>query len=186
MNEQMIITPGNGLTAFYTKKLTETDQLSNFHCSVNEYNEYLMKDALRSQRDHVAFTWLLLDRDTNEIVSYMSLITDAIKLSITEKSLHSLDYPFKTIPSIKIAKLSVDKSYQEKYKGIGSFMVHMAKSFAIICDEQYIAARFLTVDADIEHNADVLGFYQKNGFLVNEELYNKNRKTISMRRDIYC
>ena len=185
MSERIIITPENGLTAFYTKKLTETAQLGNFHCSINEYNEYLMKDALRSQKDHVAFTWLLIEKDTNEIVSYMSLIADAIKLSITEKSLHLLDYPFKTVPSIKIAKLSVDKSYQEKYKGIGSFMVYIAKSFAIVCDEQFIAARFLTVDADIEHNADVLGFYQKNGFLVNEELYNKNRKTISMRKDIY-
>jgi hypothetical protein len=48
-----------------------------------------------------------------------------------------------------------------------------------------MACRFLSVDADIEHNADVLSFYKKNKFLVNEELYNKNRKTISMRKDIY-
>jgi hypothetical protein len=31
----------------------------------------------------------------------------------------------------------------------------------------------------------VLAFYQKNGFLQNAELYNKNRKTISMRKDLY-
>ena len=30
-----------------------------------------------------------------------------------------------------------------------------------------------------------LRFYKKNKFLVNDELYNKNRKTISMRKDIY-
>ncbi|MCL2206940.1 MAG: hypothetical protein FWB90_02465 [Fibromonadales bacterium] len=185
MANQITITPENGSSVFYTEKLTETAQLSNFHCSIDEYNEYLMKDALRSQKDHVAFTWLLLEKETDEIVSYMSLIADAIKLSVTEKSLHSLNYPFKTIPSIKIAKLSVDKFYREKYKGIGSFMIYIAKSFAIVCDEQYIAARFLTVDADIEHNASVLNFYKKNEFLVNEELCNKNRKTISMRRDIY-
>jgi len=186
MDKRITITPENGLTAFYTKKLTDTAQLGNFHCFIDEYNEYLKKDALRSQKDHVAFTWLLLEKNTNEIVSYMSLITDAIKLSVSEKSLHSLDYPFKTIPSIKIAKLSVDESYQERYKGIGSFMIHIAKSFAIICDEQYIASRFLTVDADIEHNTNILNFYKKNGFVINEELYNKNRKTISMRKDIYC
>jgi hypothetical protein len=56
---------------------------------------------------------------------------------------------------------------------------------ACSCDEVYAACRFLTVDADIEHNASVLNFYKKNGFLVNEELYNRNRKTISMRKDIY-
>jgi hypothetical protein len=42
-----------------------------------------------------------------------------------------------------------------------------------------------TVDADIEHNEGVLAFYEKNGFIPNAELYNKNRKTISMRKDIY-
>ena len=47
------------------------------------------------------------------------------------------------------------------------------------------AARFLTVDADIEHDKGVLVFYEKNGFIPNAEHYNKNRKTISMRKDIY-
>jgi hypothetical protein len=28
-------------------------------------------------------------------------------------------------------------------------------------------------------------FYEKNGFISNSELYNKNRKTISMRKDLY-
>ncbi|MDR0518309.1 MAG: hypothetical protein LBH25_14850 [Fibromonadaceae bacterium] len=37
---------------------------------------------------------------------------------------------------------------------------------------QYMACRFLSVDADIEHNANVLNFYKKNGFLPNEEFFN--------------
>jgi len=41
------------------------------------------------------------------------------------------------------------------------------------------------VDADIEHNKNVLSFYRKNGFIINNELQNKNRKTISMRLDLY-
>jgi hypothetical protein len=52
-------------------------------------------------------------------------------------------------------------------------------------NEDYCAARFLTVDADIEHDGGVLAFYQKNGFIRNAELFNKDRKTISMRKDIY-
>jgi hypothetical protein len=37
----------------------------------------------------------------------------------------------------------------------------------------------------IEHDEGVLAFYEKNGFIPNAELYNKNRKTISMRKDIW-
>jgi len=115
----------------------------------------------------------------------MSLIMDAIKLSFTEKELHNLNYPFKTIPAMKIAKLAVDGSFLQRYKGIGSFMINAAMGKAIDCNDEYCAARFLTVDADIEHDEGVLAFYEKNGFIQNNELLNKNRKTISMRKDIF-
>ncbi len=185
MNSHALITPENGLTFFFFERLFELNQLSKFDCSVAEYNEYLKIDALRSQKDHIAFTLLLREKETNRIIAYMSLIADAIKLSVTEKSLHLLDYPFKTIPAMKVAKLATNSEFQEKYKGIGSFMIYSACAMARECNKKYMACRFLTVDADVEHNASVLDFYKKNGFLVNEELYNKNRKTISMRKDIY-
>ena len=172
-------------TTFNLEPLSVSMSLDGFSCQIDEYNEYLYKDALRSQNDHVAMTWLLRERGTGSIVSYMSLIADAIKLSATEKELHSLNYPFKTIPAIKIAKLAVSKTFSEKFKGIGSFMIGAAMWKALSCNVDYCAARFLTVDADIEHDEGVLAFYEKNGFIPNAELYNKNRKTISMRKDIY-
>jgi len=48
---------------------------------------------------------------------------DSIKLLFTEKELHNLNYPFKTIPAMKIAKLAVDAASSAQYKGIGSYMV---------------------------------------------------------------
>jgi ribosomal protein S18 acetylase RimI-like enzyme len=156
-----------------------------FSCSIAEYNQYLAQDALRSRKDHVALTWLLKDKEDGGTVAYMSLIADAIKLSVTEKELHHLDYPFKTIPAMKIAKLAVSNSYAEKYKGIGSVMITAAHIIALLCDTDYFSCRFLTVDADIEHDSGVLSFYEKNGFVINSELFNKNRKTVSMRKDIY-
>jgi GNAT superfamily N-acetyltransferase len=159
--------------------------LSGFSCLIEEYSEYLYNDALHSQNDHIACTWLLRERATGKIAAYMSLIMDAIKLSFSEKELHNLNYPFKTIPAMKIAKLAVDKTSAAQYKGIGSFLIETARGKALACNDDYCAARFLTVDADIEHDKGVLVFYEKNGFVTNTELYNKNRKTISMRKDIY-
>ena len=171
--------------AFNLEPLTASMPLVSFSCQIEEYNEYLMKDALRSQNDHIALTWLLRERNTGSIAAYMSLIADAIKLTATEKELHKLNYLFRTIPALKIAKLAVSQSFSKTYKGIGSFMIGAAMWKALSCNETYCAARFLTVDADIEHDEGVLAFYGKNGFIPNAELYNKNRKTISMRRDIY-
>jgi ribosomal protein S18 acetylase RimI-like enzyme len=135
--------------------------------------------------DHIALTWLLTERSTEKVAAYMSLIMDAIKLSFTEKELHNLAYPFKTIPAMKIAKLAVDSGYSERYKGIGTFMIDSAEKVARACNSAYCAARFLTVDADIEHDKGVFAFYEKNGFVPNAELFNKNRKTVSMRKDVY-
>jgi ribosomal protein S18 acetylase RimI-like enzyme len=165
--------------------LRSGESCGDFHCPVAEYNDYLVNDALRSMSDHIALTWLLTERSTGKAAAYMSLIMDAIKLSFTEKELHNLNYPFRTIPAMKIAKLAVDSGFSEKYKGIGTFMIDSAERLAWACNTAYCAARFLTVDADIEHNEGVLAFYRKNGFVQNAEVFNKNRKTISMRKDIY-
>ena len=185
MSQRIKITPKNVEDYFYLEKLSSEKTLGIFMCLINEYNDYLFLDAIRSLKDHIAKTWLLCDKVTGKIAAYMSLIMDAIKLSATEKELHNLEYPFRTIPAMKIAKLAVDHGFSKKYKGIGSFLVNAAMGIATDCNDEYCAASFLTVDADIEHDTGVLAFYEKNGFIPNAELYNKNRKTVSMRKDIY-
>ncbi|MDR1804397.1 MAG: GNAT family N-acetyltransferase [Treponema sp.] len=185
MSKRLEITTKNVSDYFLLEKLLPEKPLFLFKCTIEEYNDYLFQDAIRSLKDHISKTWLLCEHKTRKIAAYMSLIMDAIKLSASEKELHGLNYPFKTIPAMKIAKLAVDGEFLEKYKGIGSFMIKAALGIASDCNEDYCAARFLTVDADIEHDSGVLAFYEKNGFIPNAELFNKNRKTISMRKDIY-
>jgi hypothetical protein len=86
----------NGDKWFYLERLLPDTLSIGFSCRIAEYTDYLSHDALRSQNDHVALTWLLRERATGKIVAYMSLIMDAIKLSFTEKERHNLHYPFKT------------------------------------------------------------------------------------------
>jgi hypothetical protein len=186
MSGAIPISRKNGNDYFHMEQLSPTATLTGFSCPIEEYNEYLTQDALHSQDDHVALTWLLRERSTGSLIAYMSLIADAIKLSVSEKELHNLNYPFKTIPALKIAKLAVSQTSQRTYKGIGSFMIINARALARICNRQLFACRFLTVDADVENNENVLSFYEKNGFILNSEMNNKNRKTISMRKDIFA
>jgi ribosomal protein S18 acetylase RimI-like enzyme len=86
---------------------------------------------------------------------------------------------------MKMAKLAVSQSAQKDYKGLGTYMIANALALARICNRQLFACRFLTVDADIEHNESVIEFYRKNGFIPNSEMNNKRSKTISMRKDIW-
>ena len=185
MSSRIAVDLQNGDKWFCLEQLPLDTPPTGFSCSVTEYNDYLFKEAIRSQKDHIAFTWILRERSSGAIIAYMSLIADAIRLSLSEKELHKINYPFNTLPAIKIAKLAVSQPAQDKYKGIGSYMINIALLLARICNRQLLAARFLTVDADVEHDKGVLAFYEKNGFASNAELLNKNRKTISMRKDLY-
>jgi len=185
MSAPITISHKNGNTIFYFEQLSPDTLLDSFSCFVTEYNDYLFDDALRSQNDHIALTWLLRERATDNITAYMSLIADAIKLSVSEKETHNLHYPFKTIPAMKMAKLAVSYSAKSKYKGLGTYMINKALALARICNRQLFACRFLTVDADIEHNESVMEFYLKNGFVSNSEMNGKRTKTISMRKDIF-
>jgi hypothetical protein len=181
----LLITENNAKQFFRLKRLTADAPVEAFRCAVPEYDCYLREDALRAQTDHVAVTWLLREEAGGAIAAYMSLIADAVKLSNAEKELHHLNYPFKTIPALKIAKLATGEASRQKYRGIGAYMVFQAGTVARNIINPYCAVRFLTVDADIEHDAGVLAFYQKNGFAPNIELSGKRRKTISMRLDLY-
>jgi hypothetical protein len=185
MSVPITISHRNGNALFYFEQLSSITLLDSFSCFVSEYNDYLFEDALRSQNDHIALTWLLKERTTGTIAAYMSLIADAIKLSVSEKEIHNLNYPFKTIPAMKIAKLAVSHPVQSKYARLGTYMINKALALARICNRQLFACRFLTVDADIEHNETVIDFYQKTGFVLNAEMNGKRNKTISMRKDIY-
>jgi ribosomal protein S18 acetylase RimI-like enzyme len=185
MNKRLTVNLVNGDHYFWIEQLSSDTSFDGFSCFITEYNDYLFNDALRSQNDHIALTWLLRERVAGTIAAYMSLIADAIKLSVSEKEIHNLNYPFKTIPAMKIAKLAVSRQAQGKYKGLGTYMINNALALARTCNRQLFACRFLTVDADIEHNESVIEFYQKNGFVPNAEMNGKRAKTISMRKDIY-
>jgi hypothetical protein len=185
VSKRLAVTIKNGHSLFELHRLQANVEFKTFDCSISEYNNYLIQEAIKAQNEFIAVTWVLHERKSDTLAAYMSLINDAIKLNATEKELHHLDYPFKTIPAMKIAKLAVSKKFCEQYSGIGSYMIYLAYGFACDTNEKHSACRFLTLDADIEHDPNITDFYTKNGFIPNSEMNNKRSKTISMRKDIW-
>jgi hypothetical protein len=171
---------------FSLEKLSVSSEIGSFCCKIEEYNQFLKTDSISYEDLHISNTWLLIEKTTKSIVAYMSVISDAIQLSDSEKSECGIELiPFCTIPATKLAKLAVGTHFREKNKGIGSLMIDLAVSLALCCNE-YQSSRFLTVDADIEHDPGLIDFYRKNHFTLNEKMNTrKTPKTISMRRDLY-
>lgn len=170
--------------------IKDVDDVSHylFDSDIEEYNEFL-EVANKFYKLNISKTFLLIHRETKELLAYMTLSADSIKLTNEEKGTHDISkVPYASLPALKVGKLAVNKeiSAKAKRKGYGSFMLEMARAFAFDMNELGIACRFITVDADIEYNSHTPDFYFKNGFV--ENLSNKKRNakhTISMRKDIF-
>lgn len=159
-----------------------------FNANVEEYNDFL-NIAKTFFELNISKTFLLIHKETNELLAYMTLSADSIKLTNEEKEAHGIaKVPYAAIPAIKVGKLAVNKELSSiaSRKGYGSFMLCLARAMAFDMNNLGIACRFITVDADIEYNEETPKFYEKNGFV--ENLSNKRRNakhTISMRKDIF-
>ena len=187
LTESDIITIQDNVRLLSIKQI---DDISHylFDSHIAEYNEFL-KIANKFYDLNISKTFLLLHKRTDELLAYMTLSADSIKLTNEEKELHDINkVPYASIPALKVGKLAVNKELPDeaKRKGYGSFMLEMARAFAFSINDLGIACRFITVDADIEYEPNTPQFYEKNGFI--ENLSNKRRNakhTISMRKDIF-
>ncbi|MDN4093559.1 hypothetical protein QYF48_12110 [Brevibacillus agri] len=170
---------------FSLVNLTSGYRVQDFECDIKEYELFIKNDALQFQELNIARTYLLINKTNADIVAYMSLVSDSIRLSEQERG---YTFPatilFSSFPAIKIGKLAVSKPYKEIYKGIGSLMIELARGIAEEIN-QSVACKFITVDADVENDPKLPEFYGKNSFVFNEA-YNRgsNRRTISMRLNI--
>ena len=187
LNEEDIIEIASSVKLL---SIQEIDDVSHylFDSHIEEYNEFL-KVAKVFCDLNISKTFLLIHKNTNELLAYMTLSADSVKLTSDEKESHDITkVPYASIPALKVGKLAVNKEVSEvaKRKGYGSFLLEMARAYAFEMNEMGVACRFITVDADIEYNQDTPQFYFKNGFV--ENLSNKRRNakhTISMRKDIF-
>jgi len=167
--------------------INEAESLSRFSNEHEEYNVFLHEEAQNYENLNISRTHLLVDTKDDSILAYMSLVADSIQLSKSEKELVDLGLiPFSTFPALKIGKLAVDYKAKSKYRGIGSLMIQLARGFSSNLNDNGIACRFLTIDADVENSPDVTKFYYKNGFVPNERLSSKKRLTVSMRKDVFA
>jgi hypothetical protein len=165
--------------------LSKGFRILDFENRLEPYTHFLQNDALSHQESNISETHLLINKKNADVMGYMTLFSDLVKLSKEEKIEHEIiNVEFMNFPALKIGKLAVDKRYEEQYKGIGTLMIQIAVGIANNVNKSGTAVRFLTVDADIINNPTVDKFYGINGFKENKEYIGKRKNFKSMRFDI--
>ncbi|MCO1602830.1 hypothetical protein [Desulfosporosinus nitroreducens] len=60
--------------------LSKGYRLSDFVCEFEEYNEFLRDEALGLQEAEISKLHLLINKENADVIAFMSLSTDSIKL----------------------------------------------------------------------------------------------------------
>lgn len=125
-----------------------SEEMENFHKF-----EALIEQDLQTSKTH-----LLIDDSGADIIAYVSLCSDSIKLEFKEREEENI--PYSTAPAIKIARLAVSSKYMGK--GFGRELIEYAAYIATEISE-FCGVTFLTLDC-YEHRK---AFYEHFGFKQN-------------------
>jgi GNAT superfamily N-acetyltransferase len=156
--------------------LSAEHDLGDFDCGNDELNGWLVDHALASQKADLARTYVVLRR--RAIVAYVSLTTGSIRPEAAPKryARGMSRYP---LPTILIARLAVDRRYQQQR--VGSRLLAEALRLAVAARDT-VAARLVVVDAI---DAAAAAFYERRGFVdVPENPHQLFRKISDIRRSL--
>jgi GNAT superfamily N-acetyltransferase len=135
--------------------LNADHDVSGFHSSEPELDEFLNDDALDNQNNLISVTRLVF-REGN-LVGYFTLINDSIEVRAVEECDREESYHFRKYPALKIARLATHSDY-ERF-GVGRSMLRKIFTISITLS-RYVGCRIITVDS--KHSA--VEFYKKFSF----------------------
>jgi len=159
--------------------------LEKFQSYEKELEDFLKEDALEQQERNISVTYLWFLRESNELVAYITLSPDCIKLKNINQELsqkfRDKGINYRSLPALKIGRLCVDDKFLRK--GIGTLLIQFTINKAYEMSKN-VGCRFIYLDAkrNKDKSKDVIHFYKKMGF----ELYkDRNNKETPMYLDIY-
>ena len=102
--------------------LNADHDLSGFHSSEPELNEFLKEDALVNQNNLISVTRLVFFK--GDLVGYFTLINDSIEVRAVEECDREESYHFRKYPALKIARLATHNDF-ERF-GVGRSMLRLS------------------------------------------------------------
>lgn len=123
-----------------------------------EMESFLREEAWVEQEKGLNTTFLCMNEDKDQIIAYISLCNDSIRLDFEERD--ELNFSYTTIPALKIARLAVSSQFQGN--GMGKRLIQFAAGAGVKI-RNYSGLTFLTLDC----YAHRVSFYESIGFVKN-------------------
>ncbi|MFZ1730337.1 MAG: GNAT family N-acetyltransferase [Bacteroidota bacterium] len=129
-----------------------------FDCGIPELNDFLSKRARKHMTQGMSVTYLLHEADNIEILGYYTISMAEIKTADLQQELIK-GLPHHPVPVVRIGRLAVSTSHQEK--GYGGILLWDAILRSVLLSDE-IGARAIEVHAK---NDGARAFYQRHGFI---------------------
>ncbi len=134
------------------EKLTKHHKKESFDCGNELLNIFLKKYAIQNQyRYMVGVTYVITKK--NLVLAFITLSASSIK-----KHTLNAKKPYEDIPVLRVARLAVDKAYQNK--GFGKKLLKFALLKALKLKEE-----FGCVGIVVDVKEEAVKFYEKFGFI---------------------
>jgi GNAT superfamily N-acetyltransferase len=139
------------------EKLADDHEVADFNCGRNNLNIFLRRHALSNQRLGSSTTFVVRSLETGAVAAYYSLASSSVdRATAPEEIAQSL--PLYSIPVILLARLAVDRRYQNRKLGQRLILDAMRRS---VNAADHIGVRALMVHA---LDQEARRYYERWGF----------------------
>ena len=134
---------------------------------------FLRKHAKSYQSRSLARTYAFVDKkDGRTVVAYISLVCGEVVLDRGSiEGEEALDYRHPNYPTVKIARLAVDRDLRKSGLKLGKRLVDLAVAIAKEIVSEHVGCRFVVVDS----KKAAVKFYEKMGFTLLDTEENRAR-----------
>ena len=153
-----------------TNNKTHFDMVNEFSCGELVLGEedpldaFLKYNAYNHDQDSLGNTYLIVDKEYNKIIAYYTLRCNSY--NIVDKISHTME----AVPTIEIARLAVDKNYQNNKWGTAIFGYYICSKIKKIATMAAVKCIMVFVNCDDQR---AIHFYSKFGFeLAGDEIQN--------------
>lgn len=121
------------------RRINIGDTVITFDCNDEDLNDFLLNEANLYRKALLSVTYVVEDRDTDEVLAYFSLSNDKISISDFESKTefnrfrkHKFvnEKRLRSYPAIKIGRLAIAKPAQ--HQSIGTYLLEFIEDYFII------------------------------------------------------
>lgn len=148
---------------FTVKTLDDGIDLTNFQSEYQNYTYFLQKFATVYENDKIAKTYLIVRNRDSKIIAYFTIMPGSVTVYGDIRP-DTVSPKVDELGTLHIHHLAADRDAVESYKHIVKFILLLIKHLIINQLSKYINIAYISLDADINENPDLVGIYENAGF----------------------